>query len=149
MCSIWNRPPGCPEHLRLQCLAESDLREVSWTVSCHQEIASDGARTSLGMLARIWQPSIRDRGPCWYRRLFWEAGVLGHILYLEAEAAGIRSTGIGCYFDDVVHDLLGIRTDAFQSLYHFTVGRPVDDTRLTTLAPYSHLKQKKSIPVVV
>ena len=24
----------------------------------------------------------------------------------------------------------------FQSLYHFTVGGPVDDSRLTTLAPY-------------
>jgi SagB-type dehydrogenase family enzyme len=141
---LWKRPPGCPEHLRLWCLAESDLREVSRTVSCHQEIASDGA-FSLGMLAEFGH-TIRDRGPWWYRRLFWEAGVLGHILYLEAEAVGIRSTGIGCYFDDVFHDLLGIRSDAFQSLYHFTVGRPVDDTRLTTLAPYAHLTQKRSIP---
>ncbi len=141
---FWKRPPGCPEHLRVWCLAESDLREVSRTVSCHQEIASDGA-FSLGMLAEFGN-TIRDRGPWWYRRLFWEAGVLGHMLYLEAEAAGFRSTGIGCYFDDVFHALLGIRTDAFQSLYHFTVGKPVDDTRLTTLAPYYHLEQKKSIP---
>ncbi|MGA2258585.1 MAG: SagB/ThcOx family dehydrogenase [Thermoguttaceae bacterium] len=141
---LWKRPPGCPEHLRLWCLTESDFREISRTVSCHQEIASDGA-FSLGMLAEFGN-TIRDRGPWWYRRVVWEAGVLGHILYLEAEAAGIRSTGIGCYFDDVFHDLLGIRSDAFQSLYHFTVGRPVDDTRLTTLAPYSHLRKKKSIP---
>ena len=68
--------------------------------------------------------------------------MLGQVLYLEAEAAGIRSTGIGCYFDDVFHDLLGIQTDAFQSLYHFTVGSPIEDLRLTTLAPYFHLEQR-------
>ena len=86
--------------------------------------------------------TVRHGGPCWYRRLFWESGVLGQMLYLEAEAAGIRSTGIGCYFDDVFHDLLGIQTDAFQSLYHFSVGGPIDDPRLTTLAPYFYREQR-------
>ena len=137
---LWKRLPDCPEHLRLWCLAEGDLQDVSRVASCHQDIASDGA-FSLGMLAEFGD-TIHHRGPCWYRRLFWESGVLGQVLYLEAEAAGIRSTGIGCYFDDVFHDLLGIQTDAFQSLYHFTIGGPVDDPRLTTLAPYSHLEQR-------
>jgi SagB-type dehydrogenase family enzyme len=136
----WKRPPDCPEQLRLWCLAEADLQDVSRVASCHQEIASDGA-LSLGMLAEFGD-TIRHRGPCWYRRLFWESGMLGQVLYLEAEAAGIRSTGIGCYFDDVFHDLLGIHTDAFQSLYHFTIGGPIDDSRLTTLAPYFHLEQR-------
>jgi len=27
-------------------------------------------------------------------KLFWEAGLLGQVLYLEAEAAGVRGTGI-------------------------------------------------------
>jgi hypothetical protein len=78
-------------------------------------------------------------GPWFYRRLFWEAGVLGHVLYLEAEAAGVRGTGIGCYFDDAMHETLGLVGDQFQSLYHFSVGGPVDDPRLRTLPPYSHL----------
>ena len=39
-------------------------------------------------------------------------------------------------FDDPVHDVFGFRDLAFQSLYHFTVGGPVDDSRLTTLPPY-------------
>ena len=141
---LWKRPPDCPEHLRLWCLAEADLQDVSRVASCHQEIASDGA-FSLGMLAEFGD-TIRHRGPWWYRRLFWESGVLGQVLYLEAEAEGIRSTGMGCYFDDVFHDLLGIQTDAFQSLYHFTVGGPIDDPRLTTLAPYFHLEPKKPGP---
>jgi hypothetical protein len=57
--------------------------------------------------------------------------VVGQLLYLEAEAAGVRATGIGCFFDDPMHDVLGVRGHAFQSLYHFTVGTPVDDARLT------------------
>ena len=65
--------------------------------------------------------------------------MLGQVLYLEAEAANVRGTGIGCYFDDEVHDLLGIKNQTFQSLYHFTVGGAVTDNRLQTLAAYEHL----------
>jgi hypothetical protein len=69
--------------------------------------------------------------------------VLGQVLYLEAEAAGVRGTGIGCYFDDAFHNLLGLDGYCFQSLYHFTVGGPVDDPRLMTLAAYSHLNRAR------
>jgi hypothetical protein len=34
--------------------------------------------------------------------------MVGHVLYLEAEEAAIRSTGIGCYFEDPVHEAFGI-----------------------------------------
>jgi SagB-type dehydrogenase family enzyme len=136
------RPEGCPEHLRLFLLAGRDLRDVARVVSCHQEIAADGA-FSLGMLADFGAP-IRERGAWWYRHLHWEAGLLGQVLYLEAEAAGVRGTGIGCYFDDAVHELLGLAGDRFQDLYHFTVGGPVDDPRLTTLAPYAHLERLRA-----
>jgi SagB-type dehydrogenase family enzyme len=133
----WKRVASCPEHLRLFLLAEGDFRDAASVASCHQEIASDGA-FSLGMIADFGDHS---RGAWWYRRLFWEAGVLGQVLYLEAEAAGVRGTGIGCYFDDVFHQQLGLRDDQFQDLYHFTVGGPVDDRRLTTLPPYAHLQR--------
>jgi len=136
----WKRPQGCPDHLRLFNLVEGDFRETAQGVSCHQGIAGDGA-FSLGMLADFSR-SIHTCGAWWYRRLFWEAGLLGQVLYLEAEAAGVRGTGIGCYFDDPFHHLLGLNDDRFQSLYHFTVGGPVDDSRLTTLPPYSHLDRE-------
>jgi SagB-type dehydrogenase family enzyme len=134
----WTRPEGVPAHLPLFLLERGDLRDLARVVSCHQEIAADGA-FSLGMIADFGD-LIRDRGPWWYRHLFWEAGILGHVLYLEAEAAGVRGTGIGCYFDDAFHDLLGLESDQFQDLYHFTIGGPVDDPRLTTLPPYAHLR---------
>ena len=132
----WTRPPGCPDHLRLSCIDEVDCRRAAAAVSCHQDIAADGA-FSLGMLAEFHDPIAS--GAFRYRQLFWEAGVLGQVLYLEAEAAGVRSTGIGCYFDDAAHEVFGLEGDAFQSMYHFTVGGPVDDPRLVTLPPYAHL----------
>lgn len=113
---------------------------------------------SFGMMAEFEQP-IKTYGPHIYRYLFWEAGMLGQVMYLEAEAVGIRATGsshsfmhlqfslfhsylsflsrlslffsgvqcsIGCYFDDEVHNLFGITDHTFQSMYHFTVGNPVE-----------------------
>jgi hypothetical protein len=81
--------------------------------------------------------SLRTFGPSCYRHLFWETGMVGQALYLEAEVAGSRATGIGCFYDDPVHDVLGLHGHAFQSLYHFAVGIPVDDPRLTTEPGYS------------
>jgi SagB-type dehydrogenase family enzyme len=133
----WTRPEDCPEHLRLFLLAPGDFRTTAEIVACRQEIAADGA-FSLGMIAEFGE-TIRARGPRWYRRLHWEAGVLGQVLYLEAEAAGVRGTGIGCFFDDLMHEVLGLADDRFRTLYHFTLGGPVDDPRLETSAPYAHL----------
>jgi nitroreductase len=134
----WVRPLGCPEDLHLWCLNQSDMRRTSQAVSCTQDIASDGC-FSLGMIAEFERPLGRY-GAWFYPRLFWEAGAIGQVLYLEAEAAGIRSTGIGCYFDDAMHDVLGLEDTTYQDLYHFTVGGPVEDTRLTTLPAYPEVQ---------
>ncbi|MEW6542331.1 MAG: SagB/ThcOx family dehydrogenase, partial [Nitrospirota bacterium] len=130
----WTVPTGCPPDLPLFLLQEGDARRLAAQASCGQEIAGDGA-FSLGMVAEF-EESLRRHGAWFYRRLFWETGVIGQVLYLEAEAAGVRATGIGCFFDDPVHQAFGFKDLAFQSLYHFTVGGPVEDPRLTTLPPY-------------
>lgn len=133
---LWETPDGCPGHLPLRLLAPLDVRRIAATIACHQDIAGDSA-FALGMLAE-YDEALAD-GPWWYRQLHWEAGMLGHCLYLEAEAAGVRSTGIGCFFDDEMHGALGLDDTVFQTIYHFTVGGAVDDTRLQTLPPYAHL----------
>jgi SagB-type dehydrogenase family enzyme len=135
----WERPVDVPDELPLYFLAQGDIRDQARAVSCHQDIAADGF-FSLGMIALFDEP-IRQHGAWIYRNLYWEAGMVGQVLYLEAEAAGVRSTGIGCYFDDPVHELLGLQNHQFQDLYHFTVGVPVDDRRLQTWPPYRHLNQ--------
>ncbi len=130
----WTPPPGCPSGLPLFLLETGDLKRLAAELSCGQDIAGDSA-FSLGMIAEF-ESSLRRHGPWFYRRLFWETGVIGQVLYLEAQARGVGATGIGCFFDDPVHKVLGFRKAAFQSLYHFTVGGPVEDPRLTTLPPY-------------
>jgi SagB-type dehydrogenase family enzyme len=136
----WTQPPECPHHLPLYWLLEGDARKLAVQVSCHQDIAGDSA-FSLGMLAEF-EGRLRHVGAWYYPRLFWESGLLGQVLYLEAEAAGLRATGIGCFFDDPVHEVLGVNGLNLQSLYHFTIGGPVEDHRLMTMPPYHHLKQE-------
>ncbi len=130
----WIRPDGCPAALPLYRLRTAGCTALASQVSCTQDIAGDGC-FSLGMLA-TYHASLKTYGPWIYRRLFWETGLIGQVLYLEAEAAGIRATGIGCYFDDPMHQTFGLEGIEFQSLYHFTMGGAVEDTRLTTLPAY-------------
>lgn len=130
----WDRPAGCPDDLALYRLATGDARELSQQIACHQAIAAEGC-FSLGMIAEFEAP-LQKVGAWFYPRLFWEAGAIGQVLYLEAEACGLRGTGIGCFFDDTMHRVLGLTGREFQDLYHFTFGRPVEDKRLTTLPAY-------------
>ncbi|XP_030535462.1 uncharacterized protein LOC115744425 [Rhodamnia argentea] len=130
----WVRPEGCPPSLPLYLLARGDCQQLAKQLSCHQDIAGDGC-FSLGMVAHL-EPVLCEKGPWMYPRLFWETGVLGQVLYLEAHAVGISATGIGCFFDDPVHELLGLKGSNFQSLYHFTVGGPVLDKRIMSLPAY-------------
>jgi hypothetical protein len=103
------------------------------TLSGHQDIAEQCAVTFM-LVAEFAAPIAAD--PAAYRHLHWEAGMLGHVITLEAEAAGWRGTGIGCFFDDAVHEVLGLRDDKFQVIYHYAVGMALDDPRISTLPAY-------------
>jgi nitroreductase len=130
--------PGFP----LYALRPGDLRRTASLLSCGQEIAGEGV-FAVGLLARF--ADTIAAAAYRYRRLFRECGMIGQVLYLEAEAHGLRGTGIGCFFDDAVHDFLGLPDDRWQSLYHFTVGHPIEDRRLTTLPPYSQAVEKRRL----
>ena len=136
---LWEPVPNGPNASNdpndLFLLVPIDCGSTAMRLSCDQEIAADGF-FSLAMVARV-EGSLRDQGEWFYRRLFWECGVIGQVLYLEAEAAGGRATGIGCFYDDPVHALLGLTGHGWQSLYHFSMGTPVDDSRLTTEPGYA------------
>ncbi len=134
---VWTRAEGCPASLPLFLLEAGDARRVAQQTSCDQEIAATGV-FAVAMLAEYRTP-LETFGPWFYSRLYWETGVIGQVLYLEAEASGIRGTGIGCFFDDLTHRVFGLPGDHFQVLYHFTMGGPVDDPRLQTHPPYQHL----------
>ena len=110
---------------------------VAQETSCDQAIAADGV-LAVAMLAE-YRPFLEAFGPWFYRRLHWESGLIGQKLYLEAEANGLRGTGIGCFFDELSQEVLGLSGQTFQVLYHFTIGGAVEDPRVQTEPPYDHL----------
>ncbi|HET7542580.1 MAG TPA: nitroreductase [Polyangiaceae bacterium] len=108
-----------------------ELARIARTVHCHQDIASNGC-FAVGMLADF-ERSL-DAGPAAYRELLREAGRLGHMLYLQSEAEGVRSTGIGCFFDDAVLELISLSRSPIRSLYHLSVGKAIEDPRVETVS---------------
>lgn len=125
----------------LWCVAEHpNLAGVLRQLSCHQAIASD-ACWAMSLVAEFEVPLAAQADA--YRQLLQEAGLMGQALYLNAEAHGYRGTGIGCYFDDAVHHLLSLDSERLQVLYHFTVGVPMADSRITTEPPYAHLTSSR------
>ncbi|MCX7258130.1 MAG: nitroreductase [Polaromonas sp.] len=137
----WTPAPGRPADIPLYELTQNPaLAGTVRTLSCHQAIGAD-ALFVVALLAQF--DETFENAPWRYRERLQEAGLIGQVLYLEAEAAGLRGTGIGCYFDDAMHALLGLSgplsdlaTGPWQVLYHFSVGLPVPDTRITSSPPY-------------
>ena len=43
-------------------------------------------------------------------------------------------------WDDMLHHALGLQDRTWQSLYHFTIGTPVDDPRLRSAPPYGEAR---------
>lgn len=134
---FWKRTAEAPEKLPLYVLKHGDFRSEAQSASCDQDIAADGAFA----IAMISEFSQVEREPYLYRLLHWEAGMIGQVLYLGSEACGIRGTGMGCFFDDVTHDVLGLQDNTWQDVYHFAAGKHVEDKRLITLPPYYHLEK--------
>jgi len=128
---LWEKVDGAA--LPLYALIHADARRAARSLSCHQDIAGDSA-FAVAMLGEY--DAALAEGAWAYRHLYWEAGMIGQVLYLEAEAAEVRGTGIGCYFDPAVHETLGLGDTRLQSMYHFTAGTPLTDARLQTLPPY-------------
>jgi SagB-type dehydrogenase family enzyme len=111
-----------------------DTQMISNSISCSQDIASDGA-FSLGMLCNFSE-QLLTYGAHRYKELYWECGAIGQQLYLDATSMGLSGTGIGCYLDDTMHNLLGLKDNRLQTLYHFTVGRGYVDSRIQTKPAY-------------
>lgn len=146
----WAEVPQAPAALGLWQLADNPaLAGTLRTLNCHQALGSD-AMLAFALLGHWddWHDADGQPQPRRYRQGLQEAGLIGQMLYLHAEAAGLAGTGIGCFFDDSLHQLLGLDRSpaglhadsaALQSLYHFTIGLPVPDSRIRSHPPYAHL----------
>lgn len=131
---LWEKPKNCPSGLEFYMLMEETLHNFAAQLSCSQRKAADACFTAC-MLSEFKEPLNRF-GAWIYPYLFWECGILGQLLYLEAEANGLRGCGIGCFFDDPLHETIGLKGLEYQDLYHFAVGYPLQEIGVITLPAY-------------
>jgi len=117
-----------PAHNQLEAIKHGDQRVAAAGLSLGQDLAGNAcvALSMVGDLSR----ATRAYGNRGYRYVFFEAGAIGHRLYLAAEALGLGATGIGAFYDDEVHRYLDLPPAAGQVVYHFAIGHPVSDSRL-------------------
>jgi len=117
-----------PQHAELQLVKAGDQRVAAAGLSLGQDLAGNAcvAFSMIGDLERAAR-AYGDRG---YRYVHFEAGAIGHRLYLAAEALGLGATGIGAFYDEEVHRYLHVTPEQGQVVYHFAIGFPVPDPRL-------------------
>jgi len=117
-----------PEHAELQLVKTGDQRVAAAGLSLGQDLAGNAcvAFSMIGDLDR----AARAHGDRGYRYVHFEAGAVGHRLYLAAEALGLGATGIGAFYDEEVHRYLHVSPEQGQVVYHFAIGYPVPDPRL-------------------
>jgi SagB-type dehydrogenase family enzyme len=112
----------------LEQIKGGDQRVASAGLSLGQDLAGNAcvAFSMIGDLGR----AVCAHGDRGYRYVHFEAGAIGHRLYLAAEALGLGATGIGAFYDDEVHRYLNLASEQGQVVYHFAIGHPVPDTRI-------------------
>ncbi|MCC7173220.1 MAG: SagB/ThcOx family dehydrogenase, partial [Planctomycetes bacterium] len=117
-----------PDSGEIVRVKDGDQRAWAASLSLGQEIASHGV-AAFSLIADLERAFARF-GARGYRAAHVEAGCVGQALYLGAEALGLQATGIGAFYDDDVHQHLGLTPQRGQVVYHFTVGRAVFDDRV-------------------
>ena len=112
----------------LENIQRGDQRVAAAGLSLGQDLAGNAcvAFSMIGDLER----AAREYGDRGYRYVHFEAGAIGHRLYLAAEAFGLGATGIGAFYDEEVHRYLHLTPEQGQVVYHFAIGYPVRDPRL-------------------
>jgi SagB-type dehydrogenase family enzyme len=116
------------ERAELENIRSGDQRVAAAGLSLGQDLAGN-ACVAFSMIGNL-ERAVRVHGDRGYRYVHFEAGAVGHRLYLAAEALGLGATGIGAFYDDEVHHYLKLVPGQGQVVYHFAIGYPVPDSRL-------------------
>jgi SagB-type dehydrogenase family enzyme len=116
------------QRAELEHVKWGDQRVQAAGLSLGQDLAGN-ACVAFSMIGDI-ERAVHAHGQRGYRYVYFEAGAIGHRLYLAAEALGLGATGIGAFYDDEVHGYLNVAPDQGQVVYHFAIGYPIPDPRL-------------------
>ena len=108
----------------LSLIEKGDFSEAAKFINCYQDLGKNSAFT-ISMI--IDKNEIKEN--FFYKLAMFEAGIIGEVLYLEAEAKNLRGCGIGCFFDDLISiDILN--NPDILTLYGFSIGEAVIDERI-------------------
>jgi SagB-type dehydrogenase family enzyme len=120
--------PDCAD---LEQVKIGDQRLVAAALSLGQQLAGNACLT-FSMIGDLDRATAKygDRA---YRYVHFEAGAIGQRLYLASEALGLGATGIGAFYDDEVNRYLNLTPEQGQVVYHFAIGYPVPDPRISVL----------------
>lgn len=120
-----------PGESAVERIRSGDQRVAAAGLSLGQDLAGNAcvALSITGDLER----AARLHGDRGYRYVHFEAGAVGHRMYLAAGALGLGATGIGAFFDERAHQYLELETGEGQVVYHFAIGYPVPDPRLSAV----------------
>ena len=126
-------PPGLyrywEESATIEKIRGGDQRVMAAGLSLGQQLAGNACVTFS--MAGDLETATKLHGNRGYRYAHFEAGAIGHRLYLAAEALGLGATGIGAFYDDEVNRYLNLDRERRQVLYHFAIGYPIPDPRLS------------------
>jgi len=117
-----------PERLELEQIISGDQRVAVAGLSLGQQLAGN-ACVAFSMTGDF-ERAARAHGDRGYRYVHFEAGGIGHRMYVAAEAVGLGATGIGAFYDEEVNRYLNLTPEQGQVVYHFAIGYPVPDSRL-------------------
>lgn len=117
-----------PERSDLELMKAGDQRVAAAGLSLGQDLAGNGC-VAFSMIGDL-EGAVRVHGERGYRYVHFEAGGMGQRMYIAAEALGMGATGIGAFYDDAVHEYLGLKREEGQVVYHFAIGYPVRDLRV-------------------
>lgn len=110
---------GAPAHL--------EVRAVEHPGSCPitAAVIDEPPQTVRGCAFSLMVPfdEVLQRGAWWYRAMHWEAGMVAYALELQAIQEGLRFAMAPSFFDDMLHDNIGIKGTQVQSLCQLFVGR--------------------------
>ncbi len=118
------------ERAELEQIKSGDQRVAAAGLSLGQELAGNACVT-FSMMGDL-EHAARTYGDRGYRYVHFEAGAIGQRLYLAAEALGLGATGIGAFYDDEVQRHLNLGPNQEQVVYHFAIGYPIPDPRVST-----------------